>query len=112
MVEVKARANVATISKDALAEKLNNREPVQVVNVLKPDYYHLGFIKDSLKIPLDELDRRIGELDKNREVITYCAHSQCPASSQAAVKLAAKGFQVRAYEGGIKEWKEAGLPTE
>ncbi len=101
-----------TITKDELKQKLAAGEPVQVVNVLDPKYYDLGCIRGSVKIPVAELDRRAGELDKAKEVVTYCASTECNASRQGAEKLAALGFKVRAYEGGIKEWKEAGLPTE
>lgn len=112
MNEMKTRHDVKTISKEELLEKLENNEPVQVVNVLDPEYYNLGFIQGSQKIPLDELDKRLKELNKNQEVVTYCAHSECPSSRKAAEKLAAKGFNVRAYEGGIKEWSAAGFPME
>ncbi|MBI3458130.1 MAG: rhodanese-like domain-containing protein [Candidatus Rokubacteria bacterium] len=105
-------AQVKTITKEALRQKLDRGEPVQVVNVLDPKWYALGVIKGSRKIPLAELDQRAGELDKSREVVTYCASAECSASAEAAKKLAARGFRVSAYEGGIQEWKEAGLPTE
>ena len=101
-----------TVTKEDVLEKMEHAEPVQIVNVLAPEHYHLGVIKGSIRIPLNELDSRWGELDKNIEVITYCASYDCPASSQAAEKLANKGFKANAYEGGIKEWKEAGLPLE
>lgn len=102
---------VEAITKEELLKKMKAGE-VQVVNVLDPEWYKLGLIKGSQKIPLGELEKRLGELDKSKEVVTYCANTQCTASSEAAKKLAKKGFKVRAYEGGIKEWKEAGLPTE
>ena len=108
----KAYLDVKTISKEALSQKLQNGEPVQVVDDLDPEYYKLGVIKGSLKIPLSELDSRLGELDKSKEVVTYCASYQCGASGEAAHKLGGLGFNVRAYEGGIKEWKSAGLPVE
>jgi len=103
---------IKTITKEELAQKIKNVQPVQIVNVLDPKHYYMGLIKGSKKIPLDQLDKRWGELDKNIEVVTYCASYDCPASGQAAEKLTAQGFRVSAYEGGIKEWKEAGLPTE
>lgn len=102
---------VETITKEELLKKMKAGE-VQVVNVLDPEWYKLGLIKGSRKIPLGEMEKRLGELDKSKEVVTYCANTQCTASSEAAKKLAKKGFKVQAYEGGIKEWKEAGLPTE
>lgn len=107
--ETKARPNVATISKEELSKKLGK---VQVVNVLSPEWYSLGMIKGSKKIPLSELDKRAKELDKSKEVVTYCASTECSASSEAAKQLAVKGFNVKAYEGGIKEWTSAGLPVE
>jgi len=103
---------IMTITKEELAQKIQNAQPVQIINVLDPKFYNWGFIKGSIKIPLDQLDRRLGVLDKNIEVVTYCASYDCPASIKAAEKLLSKGFKVCAYEGGIKEWKEAGLPTE
>ncbi len=106
-----AVADVKTITKEQLKRKLD-QGAVQVVNVLDPKWYELGIIQGSKKIPLKELDQRIKELDKSKEVVTYCASYECSASSEAARKLEAKGFQVSAYEGGIKEWKEAGYPTE
>ena len=83
-----------------------------MVNVLGPQFYNLGVIPGSKKIPLNELDERTRELDPSKEVVTYCASSQCTASKLAAEKLLNQGFHVKAYEGGIKDWKEAGLPTE
>jgi len=106
------KANVQTISKDELLAKIKNNDGVQIVNVLSPEHYGKGFIKGSKKIPLDQLDNRLSELDKAKEVVTYCAGPECNASMKAAEKLAAKGFKVKAYEGGIKEWSEAGLPMD
>ena len=104
--------DVKTITKEELSAKLASGDSVQIVNVLKPDYYKLGVIKGSKKIPLNELDQRIGELDKTKEVVTYCANYKCSASREAAKKLAKLGYNVSAYEGGAKEWKEAGLPLD
>ena len=101
------------ITKEELKKKIQEGAGVQVVNVLDPKWYELGAIKGSKKIPLKELEKRAGkELDKSKEVVTYCASYECNASREAAQKLAAMGFKVSAYEGGIKEWKESGLPVE
>ncbi len=102
---------VKTITKEELSAKIASGS-VQIVNVLSPDYYNLGVIKGSKKIPLNELDKRIRELDKTKDVVTYCANYQCTASDAAAEKLAKRGFNVSAYKGGAKEWKDSGLPLE
>jgi rhodanese-related sulfurtransferase len=103
---------IETITKGELFENLKTKDHSQIVNVLSPEYYYLGFIKGSFKIPESELDQRFYELDKNKEVITYCANYDSYCSSKAAIKLAARGFKVRTYRGGIQEWTESHLPLE
>lgn len=105
-------ADVKVMTKDALNEKIKKGEKFQLLNVLDPQYYNLGLIKGSKKIPLAELDKRSTELDKSQDVVTYCADAACSASRKAAELLAGKGFKVSAYEGGIKEWTAANLPVD
>lgn len=112
VVKGKAQKMSGTISKNELKDMMDREEPVQIVNVLAPEYYPLGFIKGSQKIPLSELDQRSSELDRSKTVVVYCAHQQCDASRKAAEKLTSLGFCALAYEGGIKEWTEAGFPRE
>jgi rhodanese-related sulfurtransferase len=100
------------ITKDALDDKIKKGEPFQLLNVLDPKNYDLGVIKGSIKIPLAELENRSSELDNSKEIVTYCADKSCSASRKAAQMLAEKGFQVRAYVGGIKEWTADNLPVE
>lgn len=111
-LHVSAPLSVNLITKDELNRKMRAGEAIQIVNVMSPDKYTLGMIKGSKRIPLDKMDLRLNELNKSKLIVTYCAGSDCNASKLAAEKLMAKGFSVSAYEGGIKEWREAGLPTE
>lgn len=106
------QTKIKTITKEELKKKIDSKENIQIVNVLETEGYRLGVIKGSKKIPLSELDQRFNELDRSKEIITYCANRQCSASRQAAEKLASKGFNVKAYEGGAMEWTQAGLPLE
>jgi rhodanese-related sulfurtransferase len=107
-----AASTVQRITREQLSGLLDRGEPVQVINVLDTEYSHLGMIPGTWRLPLAELDGRMDELDKSREVITYCGGPDCPASRQAAEKLSQQGFRVRAYEGGLKEWQEAGLAVD
>ena len=105
-------ATVRVITKEDLKKKIQVNEPIEIINILDPEQHVLGLIKGSKKIPLSQLDARLGEIDKSKLVVTYCSSSECNASQRAAVELTAKGFNAHAYVGGIKEWKTAGLPTE
>jgi len=71
----------------------------------------------ALSLPLAEMDaqletfRRTVPLD--RVIITYCNGYGCPDSFDQGVRLLAAGWQdVRVFEGGYPEWRDAGLPTE
>mgnify|MGYP000994324217 CR=1 FL=1 len=98
------------ISKKELRDHMSRCDDLQIVNVLSHEYDHLGMIKGSKRIPLQELEERAGELDKSKEVVVYCASRKCDASKKAAEKLEDMGFDVCSYEGGIEEWKKAGYP--
>ena len=111
-----------TISKSALAQRLGSPN-LTVVNVLAPvkpphgdrayESYENIRIKGSVSIPRSELEAgRWKELDKGEEIVVHCSSYSCQASRKAARFLEEKGFNVRAYEGGLKEWAEAGLPME
>lgn len=101
-----------TISKSELAGKLGSPGLI-VVNVLPRGAYDTIHIKGSISVPLDELEAgRWKELDKGKEVVTHCSGYGCEKSAAAARFLEGQGFDAKAYEGGIREWAEADLPTE
>ncbi|MDG6981659.1 MAG: rhodanese-like domain-containing protein [Nitrososphaerota archaeon] len=101
-----------TISKDEVASRLGSPSVV-IVNVLAGGAYEKIHIKGSISVPRNELENgRWMELDRSKEIVVHCSSYECEASSMAAKFLEEKGFDVKAYEGGMKEWAEAGLPTE
>lgn len=102
----------STIGRDELRSRLDRHENIQLVNVLGPAYDHLGSIPGSRRIPVDTIGSRPLTLDKDSDVVTYCAGPQCDASRRAAEMLAGLGYRVSAYEGGIQDWKDAGYALE
>jgi rhodanese-related sulfurtransferase len=66
-----------------------------------------GTIDGALRIPLQDLPRRVGELDRERPVILYC--SSGVRSIEAARFLREKGF-ARAWSlgGGVARWEADG----
>jgi rhodanese-related sulfurtransferase len=103
---------VRTISRHELVGRIASGSVI-VVNVLAKDAYERLHIKGSISIPRGELERGGWErLDKGRQVVVHCSSYSCGASRMAAEFLESKGFDAWAYEGGIKDWAEADLPTE
>jgi NADPH-dependent 2,4-dienoyl-CoA reductase/sulfur reductase-like enzyme/rhodanese-related sulfurtransferase len=94
------------ISAKELKDKLNNKEPMVLIDVRNPDEYEemrLG-IGEKL-IPLGQLRKRLNELpeDKNTEIVTWCKISL--RGYEAARVLQAYGYRnVKVLEGGIVAW--------
>jgi rhodanese-related sulfurtransferase len=85
-----------------------------IVNVLDADHFNDCHIKGSINVSLEQLDDFAKDLDKQKaEVVFYCSNYMCTASGFSAKKLKDMGFEhVWAYEAGIADWYQKGLPTE
>jgi len=78
--------------------------------------YAEGHLPGSVSLPLDEIESRLAafraDVPLDRPLITYCNGYGCPDSFDLAVRLLAEGYRkVMVFEGGIPEWRDAGLPT-
>jgi rhodanese-related sulfurtransferase len=90
----------------------SDKNKLLVLNILDSELYQDCHISGSLSVPLDDLETYVRDLDVNREIIVYCSNYLCTASAYAAELLQKLGFkQVYAYEAGLAEWHQRGLPT-
>ena len=77
-----------------------------LLDVRGPGEREMGYIEDSVLIPLSQLRYRAGELDPARPVVTYCAGGY--RSSIASSLLRASGFaDVSDLIGGYQAWQAA-----
>lgn len=85
-----------------------------LVDARAVELYADGHLPGALSLPPGaqlETFRRAVPLD--RVIITYCSGYGCPDSFDQGVRLLEAGWQdVRVYEGGYPEWRDAGLPVE
>jgi len=89
-----------------------NRGKTTVLDVRSADEFAASHLRDAKHIPLADLGKRIGELEKskNRTVIVVCQTGA--RADKAARLLAAAGFEdAHALEGGQAAWIAAGLPV-
>jgi ArsR family transcriptional regulator len=104
-----------TISTQEVGQLLDNERPVQIWNVLADEWFKGENISGSRRVPLDKVGSEVRgtNLPKNTEIVVYCGGPKCPLSRMAAEKLVKLGYQnIRSYEGGLEEWKAAGLSLE
>lgn len=71
-----------------------------------------GHLPGALSIPLEELEHRLDEIPRGREVITYCRGRFCLMALEAVRLLRREGFQARRTDEGIPEWRASGHPVE
>lgn len=84
-----------------------------IIYTLDNEGYQDCHIKGAINVPVDELKNYAKKLDKDQEIVVYCARYECPVSKQAYHILKDLGFtHVKAYEGGIVEWFQLGYPVE
>ena len=76
---------------------------LQLVDVRAPEERAGRRIAGALSMPLASLRGRLGELDRNRPVVTFCEVSL--KGYEASLVLRDAGFtDVRVLEGGVKAW--------
>jgi rhodanese-related sulfurtransferase len=100
--------NLSSPEAKALLAK-NSR--VLLLDVRTPDEYRQAHLRGALLIPLDELERRLPEIPRDRPLLVYCAVGA--RSLTAARLLAAKGFrEVYQLSDGLVGWYKNGYPVE
>ena len=82
-----------------------------LLDVRTPDERRQGYIAGSVLIPIDQVEKRIAEVPKNRPVIVYCAVGS--RSRPVAQALARNGNpEVYNMRDGIFGWYRSGLPVQ
>ena len=103
---------VQAITVDEAYEFFNNEDYI-FLDVRSQSEYGYCHIQGAVNIPVDELENRLDELEKDKTVIAYCSGAECSRSGMAAQILVNNGFnQVYDMIGeGIDEWQEKGYPV-
>ncbi|MGK0701315.1 sulfurtransferase TusA family protein [Priestia flexa] len=91
------------VSNDELEAKLAANESILVVDVREEAEYGFRHIPNAVNIPLGDLEARMNELDKGKEVFVVCRTGS--RSDLAAQKLSESGFtSVKNVVPGMSEW--------
>lgn len=103
------RDPMTPVSHEELLERARTGD-VTVIDVRPDNEYQSGHIEGAINVPLEELDQRLADLPKEREVVAYCRGPYCLLAFEAVERLRAQGYQVRRLENGYPEWHAAHLP--
>lgn len=103
------------ITREELKKKMEGNPNFRLWDTRTEEYFTKETLPGAKWVPVDrvEMELETTGAGKDEEIVVYCASFTCPASKTAANFLVKKGYRnVSAYEGGLADWKEAGLPTQ
>ena len=104
-----------TISREDIRIRLDNGEPITLVEALPRKYFDEAHLPGAINIPHDQLRELAPALlpDKEALIAVYCASTECNNSRVATNLLRSLGYaNAREYIDGKRDWIEAGLPVE
>jgi rhodanese-related sulfurtransferase len=103
--------NVPNVSVEECKEILDENENVILLDVRTPGENAMSKIANTILIPLNELQSRTDELDKDKKILIYCATGNRSQIACHILQQAGFGdcFDVR---GGISTWQRAGFDVE
>ena len=105
----KASGMVAVEASDAV-QLINN--DAAILDLRTAEAFARGHIVNAKSVPYDELDAKLGKIEKlkNKAVIAVCDAGM--TSTRAVAALRNSGFEnVYSLKGGMNAWGQAGLPV-
>jgi rhodanese-related sulfurtransferase len=96
--------DVPEIDAQVLKQRLAGQDAAPVIlDVREPFEYYEGVIPGAVFIPMNDIPARMGELDKDAEIVVYCAHGV--RSWHVAAFLMQNGFtHVTHLADGFAAW--------
>ena len=93
----------------AVAGMMKQGSDIQLLDVREPWEHELARIEPASLVPMNELPRRLGSLDRSRAIVVYCHHGV--RSDMAAEWLRSQGYPARNLAGGIDRWSREVDPS-
>ncbi|MGJ3243547.1 MAG: rhodanese-like domain-containing protein [Opitutales bacterium] len=81
-----------------------------VIDVRPDEEFGAGHLAGALSIPLEELERRLDHLPKDREILAYCRGPHCILSVEAVQLLRSRGFCAHRVDLGPAAFTDSGFP--
>jgi rhodanese-related sulfurtransferase len=103
-------APVPSLGVQELHEIMQDGKQPFILDVRQPEEYRMGHIAGAKLIPLGQLERRINEVPRDREIVCICASGH--RSVPAVQVLQAAGYTASSMKNGMIAWQLAKLPVD
>ncbi len=81
---------------------------IVVLDVRPVEEYQAGHIPSAVSIPITELEGRLAELSKEKEIVAYCRGPYCLYAPEAVELLIKSGYKARRLTIGLPDWRAEG----
>ena len=106
---------MARITPEELKQKLDGNENVAIVDLRHPlDFLSKPYtIPGAIRLAMEELERRIHKLPRDRDLVLYCTYPNEATSAMTALCLRRLGItRVRLLASGFFAWRQRGFPLD
>ena len=101
------RGALEPVDDDELVRRVRGGK-VTLIDVRPREEYLAAHIPGAISVPLADLGKRVGELQKRRDIVAYCRGPYCVMALDAVDLLSRKGFRAYRLELGVPEWRSHG----
>jgi rhodanese-related sulfurtransferase len=101
------RGALEAVERDELARRVRSGE-VTVLDVRPAEEYRAGHIPGARSMPLTELEARLHEVPRSRDVVAYCRGPYCVMAAEAVTMLRRKGYRAHRLDEGVADWRARG----
>lgn len=108
---VEGRIGFDPVDREELLRRVRKGE-VTVLDVRPVEEFRARHLPRALSVPLEELEARMKDLPKDREIVAYCRGPYCVMAVEAVARLRKRGFRAVRLEIGVVDWQAQGLPVE
>jgi len=105
------RGTMEAVLADELVRRVRSGA-VTVVDVRPAEEYRAGHIPGALSLPVAELEARLRELPRDREIVAYCRGPYCVMAIEAVELLRKHGLVAHRLEQGVADWRARGWRIE
>lgn len=105
------RTDAEPVEMEELLKRVRSNKVV-VLDTRPPNEYAAGHIAGALSVPVDDLQKQLRQLPREREYVAYCRGPYCVYADRAVEILKSHGRRARRLREGFPEWRAAGLPVE
>jgi DNA-binding transcriptional ArsR family regulator/rhodanese-related sulfurtransferase len=104
-----SRSQPAAVGIQDLLERMRLGDVI-VLDARPASEYEAGHIAGAISVPIDELQKRLRSLPRDKEYVAYCRGPYCVYADRAVELLTKSRRRARRLMEGFPEWRAAGLP--